>query len=42
MAYTDAFIRRESYTFNDKGFAIISRLNMMRGSGHPLLTKGTP
>ena len=42
MAYTNAFIRRESYAFNDKGLAIISRLNMMRGSGHPVLTKGTP
>ena len=40
MAYTNAFIRRESYTFNDKGFAIVSRLNMMRGSGHPVITKG--
>jgi len=40
MAYTNAFIRRESYTFNDKGFAIVSRLNMMRGSGHPVMTKG--
>ena len=42
MAYTNAFIRRESYTFNDKGFAIVSRLNMMKNSGHPVLTKGTP
>jgi hypothetical protein len=40
MAYTNAFIRRESYTFNDKGFAVVSRLNMMKGSGHPVLTKG--
>lgn len=40
MAYTNAFIRRESYTFNNKGFAIISRLNMMKGSGHPVITKG--
>lgn len=40
MAYTNAFIRRESYTFNDKGFAIVSRLNMMRASGHPVITKG--
>src|SRR6185369_12925950 len=42
MAYTNAFIRRESYTFNDKGFAVISRLNMMKGSGHPVITKGSP
>src|SRR6185369_14999560 len=42
MAYTNAFIRRESYAFNDKGFAVISRLNMMKGSGHPVITKGSP
>lgn len=42
MAYTNAFIRRESYAFNDKGLAIVSRLNMMRDSGHPVLTKGSP
>lgn len=41
MAYTNAFIRREIYAFNDKGFAIISRLNMMKGSGHPVITKGS-
>lgn len=40
MAYTNAFIKRESYAFNDRGFAVISRLNMMKGSGHPVLTKG--
>ena len=40
MAYTTAFIKRESYTFNDKGFAVVSRLNMMKGSGHPVITKG--
>lgn len=40
MAYTNAFIRRESYTFNDRGFAVVSRLNMMRGSGHPVITRG--
>jgi len=40
MAYTTAFIRREGYVFNDKNFAIVSRLNMMKGSDHPLLTKG--
>jgi hypothetical protein len=39
MAYTNAFIKRENYAFNDKGFAVISRLNMMKGSGHPLITK---
>jgi hypothetical protein len=41
MAYTTAFIRREGYVFNDKSFAVVSRLNMMKGSGHPLLTKGS-
>jgi len=40
MAYTNAFIKREHYTFNDKGFAVISRLNMMKDFGHPVLTKG--
>jgi hypothetical protein len=40
MAYTNAFIRRESNVFNDRGFAVISRLNMMKGSGHPAITKG--
>lgn len=40
MAYTHAFIKRENYTFNDKGFAVVSRLNMMKGSGHPVATKG--
>lgn len=39
MAYTTAFIRREGYVFNDKNFAVVSRLNMMKGSGHPQLTK---
>jgi transglutaminase-like putative cysteine protease len=41
MAYTTAFIRREGYVFNDRNFAIVSRLNMMKGSGHPLLIKGS-
>lgn len=40
MSYTNAFIKRELYAFNDKGFAVISRLNMMKGSGHPVITKG--
>ncbi len=35
--YTRTFIRREGFTFNDKGFAVVSRLNQMRGSGHPML-----
>jgi hypothetical protein len=35
-AYTNAFIQEEGYAFNDKGFALISRLNMMKGAGgHP-------
>lgn len=39
MAYTNAFIKREGYVFNDRSFAIVSRLNMMKGSNHPMLTK---
>lgn len=42
MAYTNAFIKREGYVFNDRSFAIVSRLNMMKGSNHPLLTKQHP
>jgi hypothetical protein len=34
-AYTQAFIRRETFTFNDRSFAVVSRLNQMKGSGHP-------
>lgn len=41
MTYTAAFIRREGYVFNDRSFAVVSRLNMLQGSGHPLLTKGS-
>jgi hypothetical protein len=41
MSYTNAFIKREGYAFNDRGFAVISRLNMMKGSGHPAITKGS-
>jgi transglutaminase-like putative cysteine protease len=33
--YTRSFVRKEAYVFNDRDFAIISRLNMMKGSGHP-------
>jgi len=36
MAFTRAFIRREGYTFNDTNFAVISRLNLMKGMGHPM------
>jgi hypothetical protein len=42
MAYTNAFIRREGYVFNDRGFAIVSRLNMMKGSNHPMMTSQHP
>lgn len=42
MAYTNAFIKREGYVFNDRSFAIVSRLNMLKGSDHPLLTKQHP
>lgn len=41
MAYSRAFIRREGYVFNDRRFAVVSRLNMLKDSGHPLLTKGS-
>jgi hypothetical protein len=34
-AYSKAFIRKEGYTFNDRSFAIVSRLNQVRGGGHP-------
>jgi len=33
--YTRTFIRKEGYTFNDTGFAVVSRLNQMKGTGHP-------
>lgn len=39
MTYTNAFIRRENYTFNNSGLALISRLNMVKNFGHPVLTK---
>ena len=34
-AYTKAFIRREGYVFNDNDFAVVSRLNMLKDTGHP-------
>jgi hypothetical protein len=39
MTYTKAFIRREGYVFNDSDFAIVSRLNMMKGTNHPMFVK---
>jgi transglutaminase-like putative cysteine protease len=42
MAYTNAFIKREGYVFNDRSFAIVSRLNMMKGSNHPMMTTPSP
>jgi hypothetical protein len=30
--YTDAFIRKEGFCFNDTGFAVVSQLNRMRGN----------
>jgi hypothetical protein len=35
MAYTRRFIRKEGYAFNDEHFAVVSRLNLLKGSGHP-------
>lgn len=35
MDYTRRFIRKEGYAFNDKTFAVVSRLNLMKGMGHP-------
>jgi transglutaminase-like putative cysteine protease len=35
LLYTRTFIRREGFAFNDKSFAIVSRLNMLKGFGHP-------
>jgi hypothetical protein len=33
--FTRTFIRKEGYTFNDRHFAIVSRLNQMKGMAHP-------
>ncbi len=33
--YTRSFIRRESYVFNDRHFAVVSQLNLIKGMGHP-------
>jgi len=35
MAYTRRFIRKEGYAFNDAHFAVVSRLNLLKGTGHP-------
>lgn len=35
--FTQTFVRREGYTFNDKQFAVVSRLNQMQGTGHPVV-----
>ena len=35
--YTQTFVRREGYAFNDKGFAVVSRLNQLQGRGHPIV-----
>ncbi len=34
-SYSEAFIRKEHYCFNDHGFAVISQLNLMRSSRPP-------
>ena len=33
--YVSAFVRREAYAFNDMDFVVISRLNQLKGRGHP-------
>ncbi len=33
--YVRSFVRREGYAFNDVDFAVISRLNQIKGMGHP-------
>lgn len=35
MDYTRSYIRKEGYAFNDIDFAVISRLNQLKGMGHP-------
>ncbi len=35
MEYTRSFIRREGYVFNDRLFAVVSQLNLLKGMGHP-------
>ena len=35
MDYTRSYIRREGYVFNDIDFAVVSRLNQLKGMGHP-------
>ena len=35
--YTQTFIRDEEVVFNDKSFAIVSPLNLLKGSGHPVI-----
>jgi hypothetical protein len=35
MDYTRRFIRKEGYAFNDRTFAVVSRLNLLKGTGHP-------
>jgi transglutaminase-like putative cysteine protease len=34
MEYTRAFVQKESFCFNDRGFAVVSQLNRFRG-GYP-------
>ena len=36
MDFTRTYIRKEGYAFNDRHFAIISRLNMLKDTGHPM------
>jgi hypothetical protein len=35
--YVQVFIRDEEFVFNDKQFALVSQLNRMKGTGHPII-----
>ena len=37
MEFSRSFIRKEGYVFNDKHFAVVSQLNLLKGMGHPAL-----
>jgi hypothetical protein len=35
MEYVRTYVRKEGYAFNDVDFVIVSRLNLLKGMGHP-------
>jgi len=37
VKYVETFIRDEEFVLNDKRFAMVSQLNRLKGTGHPLL-----